>query len=124
MPYINDTSLDALLQDIQDNAEELHICSQEPITYVEATATYSLGVKTALSMIEPSDKVGGGRESVVAEIDDGVVTANGTVTHWAIVKATTTSRLLTTGALNVSQIVTEDNPFMLAEFAVGVPDAV
>ena len=124
MPYINDTSLDALLQDIQDNVEELHICSQEPTTYAEATATYSLGQKTALVMNEPTDKAGGGRESIIPAITDGVVDGTGTVTHWALVKATATTRLLATGALSASQAVTDGNPFTLTEFAVGVPDAV
>jgi len=124
MAYINDTSLDAALQDIQDNAEELHICSQEPATYAEATATYSLGQKTSLSMAEPSDKAGGGREAIVAAISDGAVDGNGTVTHWAIVKASATSRLLATGSLDESQVVTSGNPFTLTAFAIGMPDAV
>jgi len=124
MPYINDTALDALIQDIQDNGEELHICSQEPTTYVEATTTYSLGTKDGLSMAEPTDKAGGGRESVISAITDGVVDASGTATHWAIVKASATSRLLATGALDQSQGVILGNVFTLTEFAVGVPDAV
>ena len=49
--------------------------------------------------------------------------ANGTATHWAIVKASATSRLLATGTLDASQVVTSGNPFTLTALAVGVPDA-
>ena len=124
MAYISDTSLDALLQDIQDNAEELHICSAEPTTYAEATSTYSLGQKTSLSVAEPSDRSPNGREIVVAAISDGACDGTGTAAYWAIVKASATSRLLATGALASSQGVTSGNPFTLTSFAIGVPDAV
>jgi hypothetical protein len=124
MAFINDTALDALLQDIQNNAEELHICTQEPTTYAEATATYSKGQKTSVVIAEPSDRSPNGREIVVAAITDGVVDGDGDVTHWALVKASATSRLLATGSLTTMQTVTNGNPFTLASFAVGVPDAV
>ena len=124
MPYINDTELDALLNSIQDNVGALHICSQEPANYTEAVTTYSLGSKTSPSMAEPSDKAGGGRESIVAAITDGAVSADGDATHWALVKTTATTRLLAAGALDAAETVTDGNPFTLNAFAVGVPDAV
>lgn len=124
MAFINDTSLDALLQDIQDNVEALYICSQEPATVAEATTTYALGVKTSPSVAEPSDRTGGGREIVVASIADGTITATGTATHWALVKTSATSRLLATGALGSAQVVTNGNPFTLTQFAISVPDAI
>ena len=123
MAYINDTSLDALLQDIQDNADAIHICSQEPTTPTEAITTYSLGSKASPSIAEPSDKAGGGREIVVGAISDGAVDVTDTATHWAIVKEAATARLLATGSLSASQAVTDGNPFTLASFAVGVSDA-
>ena len=124
MPYIHDDALDALLADIDDNAEELHICSTEPTNYTEATATYSLGQKTGLLITAPADRGGGGRELVIPAITDGVVDANGTADYWAIVKASATSRLLAAGDLSAPQGVTDGNTFTLTEFAIGVPDAV
>ena len=124
MPYINDTELDALLNSIQDNVETLHICSQEPVNYTEAATTYTLGNKTAPTVAEPSDRTPDGREVVVAAIADGVVTADGDASHWALVKDAATARLLAAGALSVPQTVTDGNDFTLTEFAVGVPDAV
>ena len=124
MPYINDIDLDALLQSIQDNVGTLHICSQLPADYTEATATYTLANKSAPTVAEPSDKAGGGREIVVAAITDGVVTGDGDGSHWALVKDTATTRLLAAGALDAPQTLTDGNPFTLTAFAVGVPDAV
>jgi hypothetical protein len=123
MPFIHDTALDALLSDIDDNAEELHICSQEPVDFTEASSTYSLGEKTSLVVNAPSDRGGGGREIVVPAITDGAVDVTGTASHWAIVKSTATARLLAAGALSATQGVTNGNTFTLTQFAIGVPDA-
>ena len=124
MPYINDIEFDALLNSIQDNVGTLHICSQEPLNYTEATATYDLGNKPAPTIAEPSDRAPDGREVVVAAITDGDVTADGDASHWALVKDSATTRLLAAGALSVPQTVSNGNVFTLTEFAVGVPDAV
>ncbi len=124
MPYIPDGAFDALLNYVQDNAESLHICSQEPVDYIEASATYSLGEKVGPTVAEPSDRGGGGREVVVTAITDGAVDVTGTATHWAIVKDSATSELMAAGALASSQGVTNGNTFTLTSFAIGVPDAV
>jgi len=123
MAYINDASIDLLLADIRDASDELHILSAEPTTYSEV-ATYSLGDKVSPTIAAPSDRSGGGREIVVAAITDGSVNADGDASHWAIVKAAATSRLLATGSLSSTQTVTNGNPFTLAQFTIGVPDAV
>lgn len=124
MPFIHDTALDALLNDIQTNGEALHICSTEPTNYTEATATYSLGEKTTPTLNAPSDRGGGGREVVVDAITDGAVDVTGTADFWAIVKDSATSRLLAAGDLSAPQGVTNGNTFTLTSFAIGVPDAV
>jgi hypothetical protein len=122
MPFLPDSALDALLNDVQDIVEALHICSAEPATYGDV-ATYDLGNKQSPTMAEPSDRGGGGRESIVSAITDGNVTATGTATHWALVKDTATSKLLAAGDLAAPQGVTSGNTFTLTQFAVGVPDA-
>lgn len=124
MPYINDTELDALLNSIQSNVGSLHICSQEPVDYTEATSTYTLGNKSSPSVATPTNRTPNGREIVVSAITDGSVTATGTASHWALCKDTATTRLLAAGALSSSQGVTNGNTFTLTQFAVGVPDAV
>ena len=123
MPYIPDSALDALLNDVQDNVEALHICSAEPANYA-GLAAVDLGNKQSPTMAEPSDRGGGGRECVVSAITDGNVTATDTATHWAIVKDTATAKLLSAGDLSAPQAVTSGNTFTLTQFAIGVPDAV
>ncbi len=124
MPFLHDDALDALLNDAQANGEALHICSQEPVDYTEATATYSLGEKTSPTLNAPSDRGGGGREVIVDAITDGAVDVTGTATHWAIVKDSATARLLAAGDLAAPQGVTNGNTFTLTQFTIGVPDAV
>lgn len=124
MPFLPDSAYDALLNDVQDDVETLHICSQEPADYTEAATTYTLGNKAAPTMAEPSDRGGGGRESVVSAITDGNVTGDGDASHWALVKDSATAKLQAAGALSAPQTVSNGNTFTLTQFAVGVPDAV
>jgi len=122
MPFINDRVFDNGLTVLDTEANRLDICSQEPVTYAEATTTYTLGNKTALSVGAPGDRTPSGRKVTVAAITDGTVTGTGTASHWAVVD-TVNSRLLATGALSASQAVTSGNPFTLAAFDIGIPDA-
>jgi hypothetical protein len=123
MPFITDNALDDLLQYLIDNAEDLHICSQEPTTYTEAVTTYTLGDKQTITVGSQGNRTPNGRKSTVTAITGGDITATGTATHWAIVDVTGTE-LLATGALASSQAVTSGNTFSLAAFDLGVPDAV
>jgi len=103
-------------------ANEIHVTSQEATDFTGATATYSLGSSSSLSISAPQDRiVGGGREVVVASITDGLISANGNVTHYAIVD-TVNSRLLATGEITVPQTVTAGNTFTLSSITVGIPD--
>jgi hypothetical protein len=124
MPFIHDTALDALLNDVYANGESLHICSALPADYTEATATYSLGEKTSPTINAPSEKGGGGREVIIDAITDGAVDGDGTADFWAIVKDSATSRLLAAGDLSSPQVVSNGNTFTLTTFTIGVPDAV
>lgn len=121
MGTIADYVYDTALAVYDTEADQLHICSQEPTTYTEATSTYSLGSKTGISVGAPTDAATGGRQVTVAAITDGTATANGTATHWAIVDSAN-SRLLGTNTLAASQVVTAGNPFTLAAFTITIPD--
>lgn len=122
MAYINDYVFDNGLTKLDTEANRLDICSQEPTNYTQATASYTLGNKTSLSVGAPGDRSPNGREVIVAAITDGSVTSTNTATHWAVVD-TINSRLLATGALASSQAVTSGNTFTLGAFAIGIPDA-
>lgn len=126
MAFISDTTLDAGLQYIRDNAEAFHLTSQQATTYTEAVTTYTLGVKTSPTITAQANYggTGGGRQVTVATFTDGTVTATGTATHWALVDVTGTE-LLATGALTASQGVTDGNPFSLtAALPIAINDAV
>lgn len=122
MPFINDRVFDNGLTVLDTEANRLDICSQEPVTYAEATSTYTLGNKTSLSVGAPGDRTPNGRKVTVAAITDGTVTGTATATHWAIVD-TSNSRLLATGSLSAGQAVTSGNTFTLGAFDIGIPDA-
>lgn len=123
MPLLADYILDLALAELYTNASHLYICSAEPTTYAEATATYALGNKATPSVGAPANGAVSGRRVTVAAITDGSVTAPGSATHWALVKATG-SVLMATNALAASQSVTNGNTFSLAAFDITLPDAV
>lgn len=122
MAFIADYILDAALAKLDTEANRLDICTQEPVTYAEATSTYTKGNKTALSVGAPTDRTPNGRKVTVAAITDGSVSGTGTATHWAVTD-TANTRLLATGSLTVPQVVTNGNVFTLGAFDVGIPDA-
>jgi len=121
MAFIADYIFDLALAELDAATSTLYICSQEPVSYAEASSTYALGAKTSLSIGAPGDRTPTGRKVTVASFTDGSVTATGTATHWAITKSGTT--LMTTGALSASQAVTNGNTFSLAAFDIGIADA-
>jgi hypothetical protein len=123
MPYMNDSLYDLPLQYLEDNGSRLDICSQEPATYTEATSTYTLGNKTAITYTGPADRTPNGRKTQVDVISGGNVTGTNTATHWAISKPTATTSLLATTSLSAPQAVTSGNTFSLTAFDIGIPDA-
>lgn len=123
MPYLNDRVLDNGLTVLDTEANELHICSQEPTTYAEAVTTYTLGNKSTPTVGAPADGTPNGRAVTVSAISDGTVTGNGTATHWALVD-TINSRLLAASSLAAGVAVTTGagETFSLASFTIRKPD--
>ena len=115
MPMYDDAALDALLDDVRDNAEQLVICSQEPADYTEAYTTYKLGTKTSPTIADCADASPDGRGCEVQAFSDGSVSADGTATHWALIDVTNT-RLLAADALDSGEAVVNGNPFSLNAF--------
>lgn len=121
MATLNDRVFDNGLTVLDTEANKILITSAEATTYTEANSTYALGNSTSLSIGAPADRSGGGRQVTISAITDGVVTATGTATHYAIVD-TVNSRLLATGSLSASQAVTSGNTFTLTSTTIGIPD--
>ncbi len=108
---------------LDTEANALHICTQDPTSYAEATSTYSLGNKTGISVGAPQAGTPNGREVVVAAISDGEVTGDGVVTHYAIVD-TSNSRLLVTGQITGTteqRTVGDGNTFTLPTITIRIP---
>lgn len=120
--FLSDNVLDFGVDYIDDNCGALHICSQQPTTYAEATSTYSLGSKTSPTVGAAENGASSGRRVRVSAITDGSVTGTGTATHYALVKTTATTELLAAQALSASQAVTNGNTFTLDEISVTIPD--
>lgn len=121
MATLNNRVFDNGLSVLDLEANKITITSQEATTYAEGNATFALGSSVTLNIAAPSDRTGGGREVVVAEITDGSVSVSGTATHYAILD-TVNSRLLATGTLTASQAVSAGNTFTLGSFTIGIPD--
>jgi hypothetical protein len=123
MAYINDEAFDGGLDYLDTNGTRIDICSQEPVTYSEATVdgTHSLGNKTGLNTGAPEDGDVDGRKVVVPAITDGSVTETDTATHWALTDGS--AILLATGALSAPQAVTDGNTFTLGAIDITIRDA-
>jgi len=121
MAFISDEVRDQGLDYADTNGTRIDICSQEPVTYTEATSTYTLGNKTALNTGATVDGATDGRRVIVPAITDGSVTGTGTASHWALTDGA--SLLIATGALTSSQAVTSGNTFTLDAISITIRDA-
>ena len=121
MATINDRVLDNGLTILDLEASRVDICSQEPASYAEATSTYTLGNETSISISAPADASPNGRKVTLAAVSGASVTGTGTATHYAI-SDTGNSRLLATGSLSASQVVTSGNTFSLTASDIRIPD--
>lgn len=121
MAFIRDTTLDALLNDIKNNASRLDITNAEATTYTEATSTFTLGNKTSIGYTGPAAGDVSGRKVTIDAITDGSVTGTDTATHVALTDGA--SVLYATVALSSSESVTSGNTFTLTAWKIEVADA-
>jgi hypothetical protein len=95
----------------------LHITSAEASSYANV-ASVTLGNKTSPTIGAPGARSPSGRKITVSAITNGSVTGTGTAAYYAIVDS---SRLLATGSLTSSQVVTSGNTFTTTAFDIGIP---
>lgn len=115
--YLHPDVYDSGLSVLDTATASLYLCTQQPTTRAEATATYDCGNKASISIGAPENHTTG-RKVVVAAITGGTITDTLTASHYAIVDAT---RLLATNALGASQAVISGNTFSLASFDIAFP---
>lgn len=120
--FLNDRVLDFGVNELTSNANRVDLCSQAPTTYAEATSTYTMGNKTAISFGSPADATSG-RKVVLTAVTGGSLTATGNVTHYAITD-TSNSRLLVVQAVASSPVAVTsgDTWAFTGDVEVNIPD--
>ena len=119
--FIDDTALDAALNIIKNNTENLYICgTAQPTTFTQASSTYKLGVKATPTFTGPADDTSG-RKITISAITDGTVSATGTA-GWLALTDDSASLLLAAYELTATQAVTSGNTFSLTAFKINLPD--
>ena len=101
MPLFDDAAKDAALQNLIDRIDRMYLCDAEPTTFLEASATFRLGVKTNPALTGPVDGATDGRRFEVDTFVDGVVEVTGDATHYALVDEANTA-LLVVAALSTA----------------------
>ena len=123
MAFLDNDVRDNGLQRLSDRVNAIHVCSQEPTTFAEATSTYSLGLKATPTVSAPAAGSSGGRRVTAAAFSDGAASADGMATHFAWVD-TVNNILYAAKALSNSQEVTDGNAFSLSAHDITIPAAV
>jgi hypothetical protein len=121
--FLNDRVLDLGLTVLDTEADKIFICSAQPATYAEAITTHALGNKNfGVGGVcgAPAARAPTGRKATTAPVTDGVVTATGAASHYAIVDSVN-ARLLAANSLASPQAVTAGNAFLLPAFDIGMP---
>jgi len=97
--------IDAMLQLVE--GDQLHLCTAEPTTFLEATTTFNLATFTVIggNYVLANGDVSG-RKNTLAALSGASITSTGTSTHAALTTiagsvlervTTTNSQLLTSG---------------------------
>ena len=101
-----DAMLDAALDYISSNADEIFVCNAQPTTYAEASSTFALTDVAAPSFQANADGDVSGRKLAVDQEPDVAINTTDTATHIALCKnvgsillyvTTCTSQALTSG---------------------------
>ena len=109
--------VDASLNEIKNNAENLYICSAVPTTFLEASSTYAVGKKVAPTFTGPADGLDNTRVLTVNAIADGVILKNGDGVY-AVLTDDSLSDILAILVLDVPLAVNGQTSFTLTSFPV------
>ena len=117
--FLNDNVRDSGLNWLRTNATRLHLCRQEPVTYVEASNTYQ-NASSAVTIGVPEDRPAGGRRVPINAVIGGTVTVTGTVTHFALTDGA--SVLCAVGPLQQPIVLSNGETFDTVVQYVSIPD--
>lgn len=123
MGFVADRVLDHGLMVLTTEADSLHICTDFPATYEQATEEFSIAVKRAPAVSEPFfSETYPGRKVRVGPVTDGEVTGTEMGTFWALVDSAS-GTLLAAGPVATPDMLHAGNFFELAEFTIGIPSS-
>lgn len=120
---VDNSVLDAALNEIADNGTRLCFCSQEPTDYTEAITTYKLADLDGLTSGDytgPADGDTNGRKLTVDAQTGITVDSDGTSNHVAIVDVTNTLLLYVT--THTGQAVTSGNTIDMSAWDIEIAD--
>jgi hypothetical protein len=118
---LDDSVIDGSLNIVKNGATQMCICSAQPTTYTQATATYMLALKTGLtsgSFTGPADGDSSGRKLTKSAETGITVTNSGTALYVAFCSA---SVLLLVDTIT-SQVVTAGNTINTPAFKYEIAD--
>jgi len=124
---VDDTVLDAALNQIKTTADKLVVCIGAPATYAEANANSPTGKRcgqkaiAAANFTGPSNGDTSGRKLAVNQQTGITVDVSGTADHVALVDDTA-SVLLAVTSLSASQVVTAGNTMTVNAFDLEIAD--
>ena len=117
---VNDVVLDAALNYIKNNCTRMTACSQEPTTYTEGNATYSLADVTLASGDFTVANDTSGRKVTIAQKTGVTVDSTGTANHVALLDVSNTVLLYVTTA--TSQALTAANTMTFNSWKINIQD--
>lgn len=124
---VDDTVLDAALNQIKTTADKLVVCIGAPTTYAEANANSPTGKRCGQKAIAAANFTGpangdtSGRKLAVNQQTGITVDVSGTADHVALVDDTA-SVLLAVTSLSASQVVTAGNTMTVNAFDLEIAD--
>lgn len=122
MGFVCDRVLEYGLTVLTAEADSLHICTDMPATFEQATGAFSIARKMAPMVSEPfASETYPGREVRVGPVTDGEVTGTEVGTFWALVDSASET-LLAAGPVATPDMLHAGNFFELAEFTIGIPN--
>ena len=104
---------------VLSNVDEVHICTQTPLNYLDATSTFSLGNQTVTPNAIQDGATADVREVTIDAFTGGTVTTDGTAAVVAWVDSAN-SKLYVAFDLDATFDVTVGNGFSLDEQTVGI----
>lgn len=115
--FIPDSNIDLMLDQVEGT--NIHVCSAQPTTYLEATTTFNLVTDAVGTYTKAAGDVSG-RKNTQAGTTASSITSTGTATHVAI--TTTTGSVLELVTTCTSQALTSGGTVDIGSFAHEIQD--